>query len=195
MFAPRVCRATVLVLCLGLGAAAPGAADSSRLADALSDSLYPLTVATLGTMVIAGDQEMADTGRYGFDAVIATAAACEGLKRISSQPRPSNPYATDGFPSAHVATAFALARVISHQYPQAAPYLYAYAALNTWSRLEAKRHDWLQVSAGAALGTWLANESVHRDGGLLFGWIAPQRRLGSGGGHAAGGAVGVSITW
>lgn len=156
--------------------AAHTAADNQRLANAIGDSLYPLTVSALGAMVIAGDGEMSDTGRYGFDAIIATTVVCEGLKRATGQPRPGNPYADDGFPSGHVANAFALARVITHQYPEAGPYLYGYAAINTWSRLESRRHDWLQVLAGAALGTWLANESVHRDGGLLFGLIAPDRR-------------------
>lgn len=184
--------ATVAV-CLLLLPAADTAADNQRLATAIGDTLYPLTVSALGTMVIAGDDEMSDTGRYGFDAIIATTIVCEGLKRITAQPRPGNPYAEDGFPSGHVATAFALARVISHQYPEAGPYLYGYAAVNTWSRLETKRHDWLQVLAGAALGTWLANESVHRDGGLLFGAIAPRRSSGERSVVAPLGAV--SLSW
>jgi len=167
-----------LLICAALGAACPTVADGDAIADAISDSLRPAVVGTLSAMVVAGNDEMSDTGRYGFDAVIASSLVAEGLKRATDQPRPNDPEANDGFPSGHVTTAFAFARVLSHQYPDTAPYVYGYALATAWSRLELERHDWVQVLAGAALGTWLANESVHREGGLLFGMVAPERRPG-----------------
>ena len=145
-------------------------------ANNLSNTLRPVVVGSLGVMTVWGDEQMSEAGRYGFDAAAATTAATQLVKAIARQPRPLDLHATDGFPSGHAATAFTFARSIAHFYPDAAPYAYAWAAGVGWSRVQTRRHSWTQVAAGAALGTWVANESVHRDGGLLWGVFAPEHR-------------------
>ena len=139
-----------------------------------SELSVPLMGVTLGTMLLTGDQEDADAVRYCADAMVSAELAAELVKRVARRPRPCDPAAEDGFPSAHTTVAFAFAESLGDCHHDARPALYAFAATAAWARVEEGKHTWEQVLAGAALGLWIADRSRQMDGGLPHGAIAPR---------------------
>lgn len=84
-----------------------------------------------------------------------TVGGVEALKRAAPSMRPDGSD-DKSFPSGHTAVAFAAVRWIDKRYgaPMApySPWLYAAAGLTGLARVEANKHRWRDVAAGAALG-------------------------------------------
>ena len=109
--------------------------------------------------------ERAGELKLALDVAIVSAVSVEALKRTFEDPRPEGSgYA---FPSGHATVAFALARVASEYHPKQRVLWYAIAAGVAWSRVKEDAHDWDDVIAGAALGSWIGDGGV-RNGGLVL---------------------------
>lgn len=161
---------TFAAMALSPGAFAPAACDTlEETAEILSDGSYWLFRGLPPALALFGGHDEERIGRRMLDAGIAAALAAEGLKRVTRQPRPDDPSATDGFPSGHATAAWALAEAAGTENPDLRPYTYAFAAAVTWSRVELNRHTAWQALAGAALGYAVARGSASADRGLLGG--------------------------
>ena len=111
--------------------------------------LIVLPTATLATTFIIGDTK----GSWQFTkALLLTEAITYGLKTTINKQRPdmSN---TNSFPSGHTSTTFQSASFIHRRYgfKKSIP-AYALAGFTAFSRIDAKKHDGLDVLAGAIIG-------------------------------------------
>ncbi|WP_028376409.1 phosphatase PAP2 family protein [Leeuwenhoekiella sp. MAR_2009_132] len=111
--------------------------------------LVTLPIATFGATLIKGDTK----GAWQFTkSFILTEAVTYGLKTSINKPRPdlSN---DNSFPSGHTSTAFHSAGFIHLRYgfKYSIP-AYALAGFTAASRIDSKKHDILDVVAGAAIG-------------------------------------------
>lgn len=111
--------------------------------------LIALPVATLSTSFIIGDEK----GAWQFTkGLILTEALTYGLKAGINKPRPDNSN-DNSFPSGHTSTTFHSAGFIHKRYglKYAIP-AYALAGFTAASRIDSRKHDILDVLAGAAIG-------------------------------------------
>ncbi|MDR5589091.1 phosphatase PAP2 family protein [Christiangramia sp. SM2212] len=111
--------------------------------------LYVMPVATLGTSFIIGDNQ----GAWQFTkGLLLTEAVTFGLKWSVNKPRPDNSN-DNSFPSGHTSTVFHSAGYIHSRYgfKYAIP-AYVLAGYTGASRIDSKKHDILDVLAGAAIG-------------------------------------------
>ena len=111
--------------------------------------LFALPVATLGTSFLIGD----DKGAWQFTkGLLLTTGVTYGLKLSINKQRPdmSN---DNSFPSGHTSTVFHSAGYVHRRYgfKYAIP-AYALAGFTAASRIDSKKHDILDVVAGAAIG-------------------------------------------
>lgn len=111
--------------------------------------LFVLPVATVGTSFIIGDEQ----GAWQFSkGLLLTAAVTYGLKYSVNKQRPdfSN---NNSFPSGHTSTVFHSAGYVHRRYgfKYSIP-SYALAGFTAASRIDSKKHDFLDVLAGAAIG-------------------------------------------
>ncbi len=112
-------------------------------------ALIVLPLSTLGTTLIKGD----DQGFWQFTkGFVLTEALTYGLKTTINKPRPdlSN---DNSFPSGHTSTVFHSAGFIHRRYgfKYSVP-AYLIAGFTAASRVDSKKHDMLDVIAGAAIG-------------------------------------------
>ncbi|MGQ9731815.1 MAG: phosphatase PAP2 family protein [Candidatus Zipacnadales bacterium] len=145
-------------------------------AQAISDGSYWIMRAVPPTLALVGGQEEERIGRRMCDAGLATAIVTELLKDVTNDDRPNDPQARDGFPSGHASAAWALAEATRLEKSNLAPYVYAFAAAVTWSRVELKEHTAAQALAGAALGYGIARLSASSHNGLFGGLIVSKQR-------------------
>lgn len=128
-----------------------------------------LTALALAIGLRAYDPETAAyVGRAALRAGVATTV----LKLAVTRARPSeNPGSCGGglsvsrcasFPSGHSATAFSVARVLAHQYPDYQWLFYGLAALAAWSRVEVEAHWPSDIVAGALIGLWAADSVLRQ---------------------------------
>ena len=128
-----------------------------------------------------GSAKARRTAIEGIEALTAVAIESTIAKRLIRVPRPDKtryekqyfqPFylmdsKDDAFPSGHTMSAFATAAVISHEYPESTPFVYAASTLVALSVVEKGWHWPSDVVAGAALGfvigrgAVLANEHLH----------------------------------
>ncbi len=173
MVQPRslVLLAVVSMICGGV-VCAEGQPDlSSSLANTLTHTgISAPVVSTIG-LTYLGNEHQERAGRQAGDALLATGIATLALKKAFRRPRPNDPLAEDGFPSGHASISFAFARAISDEYPDWGKLAYVWATGVVWSRVKRNDHSVEQVLAGAALGWYLADRSIHSPGGLFDGLV------------------------
>lgn len=101
------------------------------------------------------------------DALVVSTLLAEGLKTAVHKKRPDS---TDykSFPSGHATAAFTVATMQAHYHPQQAIFWYAGASIIGASRVELRRHDTVDVLAGAALGYATARLELNQNRGLLL---------------------------
>lgn len=101
------------------------------------------------------------------DALITSTLLAEGLKQVVHKKRPDD---TDykSFPSGHATAAFTVATMQSHYHPKQAIFWYAGASAIAASRVTLRRHDTVDVIAGAALGYATARLELGQSRGLLL---------------------------
>lgn len=111
--------------------------------------LFALPAATLGTSFIIGDNK----GAWQFTkGLLLTEAVTFGLKIGINKPRPDQSN-DNSFPSGHTSTVFHSAGYVHRRYgfKYSIP-AYALAGFTAASRIDSKKHDILDVLAGAAIG-------------------------------------------
>lgn len=124
----------------------PQIGTTQKIGDAI---LITLPLATLGSTFIIGDKK----GAWQFTkGLLATSAATYGLKLGINKQRPdmSN---DNSFPSGHTSTTFHSAGFVHRRYgfKYAIP-SYLLAGFTAASRIDSKKHDILDILAGAAIG-------------------------------------------
>ncbi|WP_028283553.1 phosphatase PAP2 family protein [Olleya marilimosa] len=124
----------------------PQVGTTQKIGDVI---LFALPVATVGTSFVIGDEK----GAWQFTkGLLLTAGVTYGLKYSINKQRPdmSN---DNSFPSGHTSTVFHSAGYIHRRYgfKYSIP-AYALAGFTAASRIDSKKHDILDVLAGAAIG-------------------------------------------
>lgn len=146
---------TLFFLLILLSASASVAQNSNNLqksntTEKIGDvALIVLPVATISTTLIIGDKK----GPWQFTkGLLLTEAVTYGLKWSINKPRPdlSN---NNSFPSGHTSTTFHSAGFIHRRYgfKYSIP-AYLLAGFTAASRIEADKHDILDILAGAVIG-------------------------------------------
>ena len=138
---------------LGLLACSTAWADKAKSWGTASDAM------AAGLPLLAGVATLANNDTEGTRQLVLSAgsalAASELLKSTVHSTRPDGSD-NHSFPSAHTAVAFSAATFIDRRYGQQyaayTPALYGLAALTGVARVEAKKHHWGDVLAGAAIG-------------------------------------------
>lgn len=144
-----------LVFCLTLGSA------SAQTVDKWNNASHVLAVGLPMLAAGAAFNEGDSAGMQQLTLTMASAVgAAELLKRSISAQRPDGSD-DKSFPSGHTAVAFAAVRFMDKRYGSAiapyTPWLYAAAGLTGLARVEANKHYWHDVAAGALLGWGAAN--------------------------------------
>ncbi|WP_142786535.1 phosphatase PAP2 family protein [Changchengzhania lutea] len=124
----------------------PQVGTTQKIGDVI---LFALPIATVGTSFIIGDEK----GAWQFTkGLMLTEAVTYGLKYSINKQRPdmSN---DNAFPSGHTSTTFHSAGYIHRRYgfKYSIP-AYVLAGFTAASRIDSKKHDILDVLAGAAIG-------------------------------------------
>lgn len=124
----------------------PQVGTTQKIGDVI---LFALPVATISTSFIIGDEK----GAWQFTkGLLLTAGVTYGLKYSVNKQRPdmSN---DNSFPSGHTSTVFHSAGYIHRRYgfKYSIP-AYVFAGFTAASRIDSKKHDILDVLAGAAIG-------------------------------------------
>jgi membrane-associated phospholipid phosphatase len=124
----------------------PHAGTTQKIGDVI---LFALPAATLGSSFIIGDEEGAWQFTKGF---LLTVGITYGLKLSVNKQRPDNSN-DNSFPSGHTSIVFHSAGYIHRRYgfKYSIP-AYALAGLTAASRIDSKKHDILDIMAGAAIG-------------------------------------------
>ena len=123
------------------------AKSSSERAGDILQILIP--TATYSSTFVMDDEE----GRNEFYKSFATnIVVTEGLKYAINKPRPEN-NGDRAFPSGHTSITFQSAAFVQKRYgvKYSIP-IYVAATYVGWSRVDAKKHDWVDVAGGAAVG-------------------------------------------
>lgn len=144
-----------LVACLALGSANAQTAVKWNNAS---------NVLALGLPMLAAGAAFNEGDSAGLQQLSLTMAsvvgAAELLKRTIPAQRPDGSD-NKSFPSGHTAVAFAAVRFMDKRYGGTiapyTPWLYAAAGLTGLARVEADKHYWHDVAAGALLGWGAAN--------------------------------------
>lgn len=126
--------------------------------DALDDVLRLAPMAATITMKVCGVEGASSSKRMCVNAVLGYAlcyGTTEGLKLAIHKKRPDGSD-NKSFPSGHSAIAFAGAHRLHKEYGKVSPWIsvggYAIATFVAADRVIRDRHDWMDVTAGAAIG-------------------------------------------
>lgn len=124
-----------------------GSRKHVRVSSDIMAAVTPL--ACLTTTLVLQDWEGLKQGAF---AGVTTVAVSYGLKHLVKKERPDKSD-THSFPSLHTSVSFTGAAFLQRRYgwKWGVP-AYAVASYVGWARTYAKKHDWWDVSAGAALG-------------------------------------------
>lgn len=144
----RITKALITIVCVFMSSMSY--ADQGDTAEKGGDALLILLPSlTYGTTFLLDDPE----GRTQFyRSFFTNVGATLALKYSINKPRPKD-NGNDAFPSGHTSTVFQSATFLQKRYgwKYGVP-AYLTAGLVGWSRVEADQHDWVDVTAGAALG-------------------------------------------
>lgn len=137
--------------------------------------------------VMTQNDHLTETGRLGAEAVADTSLVVEGLKLVTNRERPDEgdgqggfwPHGTQSyewngsFPSEHAAVMFALAHVISSEYPskRVAIAAYAFALAVSASRVTARKHFPSDVLVGGTIGYLVGGYVVHSRASARTGFL------------------------
>ncbi len=141
-------------LCLALAAAmtisGPAQAKDEKAWGTASDiAVNGLTLVALGLPIVKGDKQGAF---QAGGSIAASVLVSTGLKEAFPEWRPDRSD-RKSFPSGHTSTAFAAAATLQNRYGwEIGIPAHVAAAFVGFSRVQADRHHWYDVVAGAALG-------------------------------------------
>ncbi len=177
-------RMIVLLVLVALGSASPARADSDKDWRVVSDvAVYSVLASAFIVPTIHRDWQGA--GRAGLSVGVAVGVT-QGLKGLIDSERPDKSD-RNSFPSGHATTAFASATTLYLRYGwQVGIPAYAMATLTGVSRKVSRRHRWVDVVAGAAIGSasgWLFTTKFN-DKVQLWPWAQQD-----------GGGVVVAMRW
>lgn len=141
--------AAMLLLMLGITPSAQ-AISNKQWANISDVGVYTLVGAGLALPAVRQDWQ-------GFRQAAYSIGTAEGLailgKAVVHERRPDNSD-NNSFPSGHAALAFASATTMYRRYGwQTGVPAYALATLTAYARVDARKHHWYDVVAGAAIGT------------------------------------------
>jgi len=159
-------------------------AVSNNTWEDISDiGLYSLVGTALILPAARGDWE--GFRQAGYSLGVAQGAALLG-KALIHEDRPDHSN-NDSFPSGHATVAFASATTLYRRYGwQTGLPAYAVATLTAYARVDARKHHWYDVVAGAAIGTasgWFFTDAFN-DQVQLTPWL-----------EGDAGGVNVSTSW
>lgn len=136
----------MLLLAFGAG---PRQADASDWETASDIGAYGLLAVALTVPIVRDDRTSA---WQALKSITVAESISFGLKQIVSEERPDES-GDDSFPSAHTSRAFSAAATLHRRYGwRAGLPATVVAALVGVARVEADRHHWRDVIAGAAIG-------------------------------------------
>jgi membrane-associated phospholipid phosphatase len=141
---------------------------SSRIGSAYS--LIPISAGFYFIGSKGNDERLRETGLIAFETLINANIVSEALKIVAGRARPleANGHGrfetapsrwSSSFPSGHAINTWALASVITHEYPKPIVKVVAYGLASTVviSRVGARRHFPGDVVAGAGLGWFMGD--------------------------------------
>jgi membrane-associated phospholipid phosphatase len=142
---------TAIVLAIAVGRTQ--AADDPRATDAGTVMSFAIPLGAAAAQWWLGDREGVRQLAFTWTSSVVIA---EALKQGTNRTRPDG--SNDlSFPSGHAARAFAVAAHVNQRYGiEVAWPLYAGAAAVGWTRVQARRHDWLDVAGSLAVSEWMA---------------------------------------
>lgn len=118
------------------------------------------------------DQHWRETGFLAGAAALNSLVVVEAMKYAAQRDRPNQEFGQGlffqnggtSFPSAHAATAWAVAGVIAHEYPGPLPKMLAYglAAVVSFSRIRSRQHFPSDVFIGGIVGDMIAQQTFSR---------------------------------
>ena len=149
-------------------------------------------VTALAVPMLAGMASLANNDWAGTQELLLSSGsailAAEALKQGVHSTRPDGSD-NKSFPSAHTTLAFSAAAFLDRRYGEQyaatwTPALYGLAAFTGVARVEAKKHHWVDVMAGGAIGYGSSRywtQPMHSGqvsvvplpGGLMVGWARP----------------------
>lgn len=154
---------------LAIGCAAPCAASPHGWDQASSIGRDVMVAAALGVPAVQGDWQ-GDLQAGG--SILLGSGIALGLKEVFPEERPD--HSDDkSFPSGHAATSFAAAATLEARYGwKVGLPAFALASFVATARVEARKHHWYDVVAGAGVGTGSGFLLTHRrdDGVRLVPW-------------------------
>lgn len=146
-------RAGCMAWCLASGLGTAQAAGDPQVTDAGTVLSFALPLATAGVHLWQGDREGLKQLAFTWTSSVVLA---EALKQGTNRTRPDG--SNDlSFPSGHAARAFAAAAHVNRRHGLDAAWpLYVGAVAVGWTRVQAKRHDWLDVTGSMLVSEWMA---------------------------------------
>ena len=142
---------TAIVLAIAVGRTQ--AAGDPRATDAGTVMSFAIPLGAAAAQWWLGDREGVRQLAFTWTSSVVIA---EALKQGTNRTRPDG--SNDlSFPSGHAARAFAVAAHVNQRYGMEVAWpLYAGAAAVGWTRVQARRHDWLDVAGSLAVSEWMA---------------------------------------
>lgn len=161
-------RLPLAALPLLLVATSPAQADTGGWATASDVAVGGLTAWSLGVPLVQGDTRGA---MQAGGSMLAAQAMAQGLKATVHETRPDGSDRRS-FPSGHTSMAFAAASsILERRGPAEGIPALAVASFVGVARVEARKHHWQDVFAGAAIGTASGLLITHpRPGTAVVAW-------------------------
>lgn len=140
----KLCWIVILILSLQ-----PINSQNKRMKKTGDILVILIPASTLIGTLISGDNQGALEFSKGF---LVNQAVTFGLKKMINKPRPDGSN-LNSFPSGHTSTAFQSAAFLQKRYgSKLGTPAFILAALTGYTRISAKKHDYLDVLAGSIIG-------------------------------------------